>query len=57
MRVERFADGASKLGRRERVETSIQERCISGDLWADELTDETVQCCSGCVILSDDMVR
>ena len=57
MRVELIADGASELGCRERVETSIHERCICGDLWADELTDETVQCCSGCVILSDDMVR
>ena len=57
MRVELFADDTAKLGRRKRVETRVQERCVRGDLWSDKLTDETVQCCSGCVILSDDMVR
>ena len=57
MRVELIADGASELGCRERVETSIHERCICGDLWADELTDETVHCCSGRMILSDNLAR
>ena len=42
MRVELVADCASKLSRRERVKTSIHERCIRGDLWPDELMDETV---------------
>ena len=57
LRVELFADGASELGRRERVEASVHERCICRDLWSDELTDEAIKCCSGRGILSDGMAR
>ncbi len=57
LRVELFADGASELGRRERVEASVHERCICRDLWSDELMDEAIQRCSGRVTLSDGVAR